>query len=279
MIKLYYHNFIYYLNNQLLARKDMTHLQKSVNALVGELIKRDSSLKNKWKSPEMQTQLKTILTKSKNSDKDQDHPKRAKSPYLYFCEDNRNIVRDEMGENAKATDITKELGVRWQKLNNDTKQKSKNLLKKYEKLAEEDTIRYKSEKAKYLADKNINKGPKRSKSAYLYFCEDKREEIIKEMPENSKVTEITKKLGERWRIEVENKNIAKYEKLAKEDKDRYFEEKKKLGESTECELTGFKKFESEESKKSEYSKLSQSEVKKKISTKWKSLDAKQKSSY
>ena len=269
----------YYLNTQILARKDMTHLQKSVNALVGELIKKDSTLKNKWKSSEIQTQLKTILTKTKNSDKDLDHPKRAKSPYLYFCEDNRNSVREELGENTKATDITKELGVRWQKLNNDTKQKSKNLLKKYEKLAEEDTNRYKSEKAKYLATKNISKGPKRSKSAYLYFCEDKRAEIIKEMPENSKVTEITKKLGERWRVEVKNKNIGKYEKLAKEDKDRYFEEKKKIEQTAEPELTGFKKFESVECKKSEYSKLSQSEVKKKISNKWKSLNPKEKSSY
>ena len=43
--------------------------------------------------------------------------------------------------------------------------------------------------------------------------------------ENTKVTEITKELGAKWREAVAAGKTEKYEKLAAEDKERYFREK------------------------------------------------------
>jgi hypothetical protein len=257
----------------------MNHTQKNINALVCDLLKKDSNLKTKWKSEALQTQLKTILMKNKSQDKDENHPKRAKSPYLFFCDENRTKVRDELGDNTKATDITRELGARWQKLTKDSKASAKKQLKKYEKLAEEDGKRYKNEKAEYLLTKNIKKGPKRAKSAYLFFCEDKRPEVLASMPDKSKVTDVTKKLGELWRVESSKGKISKYEELAKADKARYFEEKSKEEKKEKTESLGYKKFENEELKKEEYKSLSEAELKKKLTTKWKSLNSKQKASY
>lgn len=255
----------------------MIHTQRNINALVMDLVKRDPNLKTKWKGENIQQQLKAILTKTKKEDKDENMPKRAKSPYLYFCQDNRDKVRNELGETTKATDITKELGVRWQKLNKDTKASAKKQLKKYEKLAEEDAARYKAEKEEYMQTMDISKGPKRSKSAYLYFCEDNRATIIKSMPENSKVTEITKKLGEQWRLAVKEGKVEKYQELAKKDKERYFEEKKSI--TSDSKLSGYKKFEEQESVKPENKSLSAGELKKKLTSEWKNLSAEVKATF
>ena len=255
----------------------MLHTQKNINSLVMDLLKKDATLKNKWKSDTVQQELKNVLSKTKNQDKDENFPKRAKSPYLFFCDENRNKVRLELGEGTKATDITKELGARWQILNKDTKASSKKQLKKYEKVAEEDTIRYKTEKEAYLKTMNITKGPKRSKSAYLYFCQAKRADLVKSMPENSKVTEITKKLGELWRIAVKEAKVEEYELLAKKDKERYFEEKNATSEANK--LTGYKKFEKVESEKPENKSLSTGDLKKKLTLECKNLSAEAKSTF
>ena len=255
----------------------MLHTQRNINALVMELLKKDATLKTTWKSEAIQKQLKEVLSKTRNQDKDENFPKRAKSPYLFFCDENRNKVKLELGEGTKATDITKELGARWQKLNKDTKACSKKQLKKYEKVAEEDTNRYKTEKEAYLKTMNIAKGPKRSKSAYLFFCQAKRPELVKSMPENSKVTEITKKLGELWRVAVKEAKIEEYELLAKKDKERYFEEKNAAAEDDK--LTGYKKFEKVESEKVENKSLRAAELKKKLTLEWKNLPAEAKATF
>ena len=257
----------------------MSHMQKNINALVLETLKKDSTLKQKWKSDDCQEQLKTILSKQKAPPKDENIPKRAKSPYLYFCEENRDKIRGELGEKTKATDITKELGARWQKLQKCTKASSKKLLKKYQKTAEEDAERYKKAKAEFLELKNADKGPKRSKSAYLYFCQENREEVLKSLPPNTKVTEITKELGLKWRKAVEAGETEKYDKLAAEDKERYFREKSEKNPN----FVGFEKFETEQRetiKKGKTGKdLSEAEIKKKVVMLWKELTDEDKEKY
>lgn len=252
-------------------------MQKSINALVLETLKKDPALKQRWKGDDCQTQLKSILTKSKTVVKDENIPKRAKSPYLYFCEDNRDKIREELGDKTKATDITKELGVRWQKLQKCTKASSKKLLKKYKKVAEEDAERYKKEKDEYLTVKNADKGPKRSKSAYLYFCQENRQQVLETLPENTKVTEITKELGAKWREAVAAGKTSKYEKLAAEDKERYFREKSEKNPG----FNGFEKFESEQREilLNEETELSEVDLKKQIVLKWKELTEEDKEKY
>lgn len=53
----------------------------------------------------------------------------------------------------------------------------------------------KTKKTKKTKDPNA---PKRNKSAYLFFCDDKRDSVKKSNPD-LKMTEVSKKLAELWR--------------------------------------------------------------------------------
>ncbi|KAI8915431.1 nucleosome binding protein, partial [Powellomyces hirtus] len=71
--------------------------------------------------------------------------------------------------------------------------------------------------------KSKTDGPKRGLSAYLFFSNDKRSDVLAENP-GMAVPEVSKKLGELWKaISAEDK--AKYEEMATEDKQRYEREK------------------------------------------------------
>ncbi len=181
--------------------------------------------------------------------KDSDAPKRGKSAYIFFCNDYRAIVKSELGDDLKTTEITKELGARWNKLKESTKASDKKILSKYEEQAKQDKERYDGEMQGYerpsdeeLEEKLGKKGkktkktkdpsaPKRGKSAYIFFCGDKREEVKNDLGAEAKATDITKELGVRWNMLKEStkasdkKLLTKYEKMATDDKDRYEKEK------------------------------------------------------
>jgi hypothetical protein len=210
-----------------------------------------SSLKNYedigtvWTNADIQKNLKSLLVglskDSNRSKKDPDAPKRGKSGYLFFCSANRNKVKEFLGEQAKATDVTKELGIRWNALKASSKAEDKKILVEYENAASLDKTRYQTEKSTYVSSESVQEkssrrhkkdnGPKRSKSAYLYFCEDFRNQIKDKNPE-LKSTEITSELGRLWNeLKLDKSRVstlAKYEKLASEDKSRYDSEKNGL---------------------------------------------------
>ena len=110
---------------------------------------------------------------------------------------------------------------------------------------------------KFTDKENINK-PKRCKSAFIFFCEDVRDQIKKDIP-NIKVTDIIVEQSKRWRElnEKNSKKIEIYKKQAAKDKIRYEAEKieyekNKLNE----ENIEFKnKFESENQVESENEEL------------------------
>ena len=80
--------------------------------------------------------------------KDPNRPKRAKSSYLYFCDDERpgvwTSLKKKLGKNEKLqiANVSKKLGSMWKKL--DAKGRVK-----YEKLAEKDKERYDAEMEAY----------------------------------------------------------------------------------------------------------------------------------
>lgn len=84
--------------------------------------------------------------------------------------------------------------------------------------------------------------PKRSKSAYMFFCEEMRSKVKEENPD-MKATEITSELGLRWKElkEKGQKAVDKYNKLAEQDKHRYACEKSEYVPSPEVETTGRRK--------------------------------------
>ena len=207
---------------------------KNLNKFVIEFFS-NNNLKNaeeSWLSTSVQSSLKSLLNKNSRV-KDPAEPKRAKSAYLFFCVENRDVVRSDLGEDSKATEITKELGVRWNALKANPKKASEIL--RLEKLSAEDKKRYSTDMESYVPPPNSEKGkvkrtgPKRANSAYLYFCNanrDKvREQLRKDHGEDPKATQVTKELGLLWNKAKESGKVGEYDKLALLDKERYFSEK------------------------------------------------------
>jgi len=201
-----------------------------------------------WMASDVQKQVKSLCASAAGSqgrkNKDPNAPKRGKSGYLFFCSDNRDAVKASLGENSKATDVTKELGLRWNALKDSKKPADKKTLAVYEKAAADDKARYQDEKADYTPPevdssddntrrrrgkrKSAKKGPKRAKSGYLYFCEERRDQLKVSNP-NLKSTEITSELGRLWNeLKADSSRaaeLAKYENNAANDKQRYETEK------------------------------------------------------
>ena len=190
-----------------------------------------------WHDKSTQKDITNILKKSEKKNKknkDPNKPKRNKTAYIFYCMDMRDAVKEDMGEDTKSTEVTKELGARWKNVNDK---------KKYEKLATQDKERYNSEMKDYdppsdcsndskkiKKNKDPNK-PKRNKTAYIFYCMDMRDAVKEDMGENTKSTEVTKELGARWRKLNDKK---KYEKLATQDKERYNSEMKEYDPPSDC---------------------------------------------
>ena len=78
--------------------------------------------------------------------------------------------------------------------------------------------RYLDNSVKLKAKKDPNQ-PKRSKTSYMFFCEENRATVLKKNP-TAKLGEVSKILGNQWKA-LSDKKKAKFVKLADEDKVRY----------------------------------------------------------
>ena len=183
---------------------------------------------------------------SKKSDKDPNAPKRNKTAYIYFCSDKRAEAKSELGDDAKATEVTALLGKMWKELKEDDDRSEE--LEKYTKMAVDDKARYQDEIKMYTPSsdeetapkkgskkKSDPNAPKRGKTAYIYFCSDKRAEAKEELGDDAKATEVTALLGKMWKElkedEDRSEELEKYTKMAADDKARYENETKKVGDS------------------------------------------------
>ena len=82
----------------------------------------------------------------------------------------------------------------------------------------EKKVKNKVPKKKKEKDPNA---PKRGMSAYLFFCQEERDRLLKEKPGLS-LTERSKELGKRWQ-EMSPEDKVKFQEKAAEDKKRYEE--------------------------------------------------------
>jgi len=226
---------------------------KNINAYVEAFIAEhgDENMVELWQDEEVQKQFNKLINATKkdkgSGKKDPNKPKRGKSAYIFFCAEHREKAKETLGEGAKATEVTAELGRQWNELKASTKASDKKKLEKYEEQAREDKERYEGEMVDYTPppsdgesdEKKVNgkkgKGsgkkdtnkPKRGKSAYLFFCADHREKAKEELGEGAKATEVTAELGRQWNElkastkASDKKKLEKYEELAREDKERY----------------------------------------------------------
>ena len=180
--------------------------------------KNSEDIEELWRNTDVQKQFKSLCSSVgysggvRKKNKDPNAPKRGKSGYLFFCAEHREAVKASLGESSKATDITKELGLRWNALKESKKPADKKILANYEKAAVDDKSRYHNEKANYIQPegdddetprrrggkrKSPKKGPKRARSAYLYFCEERRGQLKDKNPDLMS-TEITSELCRLW---------------------------------------------------------------------------------
>jgi len=211
----------------------MNNTIKNLNKLVLSVLQGEAKMEATWMGAKNQGALKNLVSKSlKNTKKDPNAPKRGKSTYLFFCATTRDTVKNSLPADAKATDVTRELGIRWNLLKEDLSRSAE--LQKYEKLAAQDKERYVAEKKNYVSPnvnelvgkgRKVSQGPKRAKSAYLYFCSANRSKVHEELGEDSSATNITRELGLRWNKAKANNTVAEFVQLAEQDKKRYFQEK------------------------------------------------------
>ena len=226
--------------------------QSAIAKFVAKFLSDNGSeeLVDKWNSQENIEAFNIVEIKStkRSSDKikDPNKPKRGKSAYIFFCAKKREEAKANLGNGAKATEVTSELGRMWNALKASNKKAEKTLLASLEAEAAEDKARYNeamedyvapsdeelaaivpAKKARKTSDKDPN-APKRGKSAYIFFCAAMRPQVKEELGEEGK-SSIMAELGKRWKELKEEDDradeLAEYTKMAADDKARYEEEK------------------------------------------------------
>ena len=150
--------------------------------------------------------LNNILTKPKSERKrkikDPQAPKRAKSAYIYFCQDKRaDIVKEHpdlpfgqiariLGQEWKKQ---KELCIKtWEKMSKKDKERYENEMENYTPPSDEELLQnQKKKKKKKSKDEDLNPKPKRPMSIYIRFCG-----ILRERFEEFSVKDLSEMLGE-----------------------------------------------------------------------------------
>lgn len=159
-------------------------------------------------------------------------PKRPKSAYLYFCAEKR----PQVAETVKSLgDVSKELARLWAETTDRRpyeemaaagKQEYEQLKVEWQKECQELLTKSSSSSTKkrngVKKQTTLSPGPKRPKSAYLFFCADKRPEVSKTA---KSLGDISKELARLWAETEDNpEERQKYQDLADEDKKRYEQE-------------------------------------------------------
>jgi len=153
--------------------------------------------------------------------------------WLNECGRQEIITKQFGGSGKECAKIAKAAGEIWKAMSDADK-------KKWNEKAEKDKLRHAKEMESYVpsetsepAKKKGKKGkkekdpnkPKRATTAFFYFLSDARPEIIKNdlKGDGSKVAEVTKIAGEKWKA-IDAKAKQKYEQLAAKDQERYAKE-------------------------------------------------------
>ena len=153
--------------------------------------------------------------------KESTRPKRALGPYNFFIKDRRSHYKAN-NISISFSDFSKECSSIWKSLSIEEKDK-------YSKSVEEDKARYQSEMASYTPETKGKKRkskdpnqPKRSLSAFFFFCHEARPKLRAENP-GATISELAKKLGAKWQL-LSDEEKAPFAESAQKDKERYARE-------------------------------------------------------
>lgn len=147
-------------------------------------------------------------------------PKRFKSSYICFFMAKQPEIKDELGDKATVTEISKRSAQMWRNLPAEERAH-------WDDVAAKDKQRYMVEKASYTGPwqvpwkraKKDPSAPKRPMSAFLYFSQGRRRQI-KDANPSLKNTEVSRLLGEMWRNAPEEERRPHIEK-EKEEREKY----------------------------------------------------------
>ena len=217
-----------------------------------------SDLLGEWKSEDTQSELleiMKILTKKtptkKTPTKDPNRPKKNRSSYILFGMDHRPKAKDNLGDGAKPTEVSRELGRMWTELKESDKSDDQTLLAKYTAAAEADKERYAKEMEGYTPEEGDEKTPtkktptkdpnrpKKNRSSYILFGMDHRPKAKDNLGDGAKPADVSRELGRMWTELKESAGdpegwglvksddqalLAKYIAAAEADKERYAKE-------------------------------------------------------
>jgi len=191
-------------------------------------------------------------------------PKRAMSAYHFYAAEKRAGVKNSASD-LTSSEIVKKLTDDWRDLSPEAREKYVDLANEDKKRYERDSVGYVPPPKPTKSGKRLAKdaeAPKKAKTAYLFFADDKRPELSRQHP-GLGVSGLAKPLADAWKVCSERER-KKFESLAEKDKARYdkemetytpseaylkakedFKNKKKTGVDVSLELPG-SLFDSEE---------------------------------
>ncbi|XP_034936272.1 high mobility group protein DSP1 isoform X2 [Chelonus insularis] len=167
-------------------------------------------------------------------------PRGRMTAYAFFVQTCRQEHKKKHPEeNIVFQEFSRKCAMRWKTMSDKEK-------KRFHEMAEKDKKRYDAEMQNYTPPKGENQkgkgkkrkhikdpnAPKRSLSAFFWFCNDERGKVKMLNPEYG-VGDIAKELGKKW-SDADSETKSKYEAMAEKDKARYEREstayKKKMAE-------------------------------------------------
>ena len=171
--------------------------------------------------------------------KDPEAPKKPLNAYMIFCKSRREKAK---AMNPPVKIATKELAETWKTLSDKKKLKYKKkedtlkieykkVMASYERPSDEELVTLKvnqpkvssagekTRKPRAKKDPNAPKGPR---SAYVFFCQDMRNEIAYELEPEASHKDVMKHLVLHWNsIKEDEQASRRWHKMAKKDKKRY----------------------------------------------------------
>lgn len=150
--------------------------------------------------------------KKNKKSRDPNRPKRAMTPFLYYACEQRAILKQQ-GRKMALTEQSRYIAGLWKNISDKTK---------YIQQSERDKARYREQMAVYEPPYKI----KRPRSSYAFFMQDQRDEIAKRFPDKTP-RELMANIATVWK-EYDDDVKEKYMAMARQDKERYYEEKERL---------------------------------------------------
>jgi hypothetical protein len=245
----------------------------AVNNLFAEFLNSQANTKGKikvedaleaLKSDEMVAKINEIATaflpKRKVSQKLKDPaaPKKPPTAYVLFCKDERPTIKSELPD-LKPQEVMAELGARWKALKEKKKLKYKKkedefkieykkVMESYERPSDEELVKLKVNQPKVSSArgkkrkpraKKDPRAPKGKRTAYIFFCQDMKDEIKATLGDDATAQEVRLELARVWGEDYkeDEKASRKWVKMAKKDKKRYEKEMEAYKETLENDRT------------------------------------------